>query len=122
MKYENLVKEDFKRKEYFYQLNLEQIRERFRLQTQMYGEFKGSFPSKYKKRGMSLKCEMCKNLLDSNTTLDVTSNENTESQAHYLEICPGVSDLREQYDTCTDLGLIHFFRLVLERRTDMVDN
>ena len=85
VKYETLAKEDFKRKEYFNQMNLEQIRDRFRLTASMYGEFKGSFPSRYRRQGKSLKCEMCKYVLDSNTSLDSTCNENMESQTHYFE-------------------------------------
>ena len=101
-------------------MNLEQIRDRFRLTAQMYGEFKGSFPSKYRRQGKSLKCDMCKYILDSNTSLDSTCNANMESQTHYLEICPLVSDLKEQHDTNTDLGLLQFFNAVLERRADML--
>ena len=35
VKHEHLEKEDFKRKEYLYQLDLEQIRDKFKLQSQM---------------------------------------------------------------------------------------
>ena len=87
----------------------------------MYGEFKGSFASKYRKQGVSLKCDMCKNVMSSNNTLDDTSEENIESPRHYLEYCPLVSDLKVMYDTESDLGLVQFFRSVLQRRGE-IDN
>ena len=120
--YESLAKEEFKRKDYFSQLNLEQVRERFRIQSLMFGEFKGSFPSKFCRQGISLKCEMCKHVLKSNTTLDDTSVENMETQKHFLEFCPLVTDIKAQYNTDTDLGIISFFTAVLERRSELIDS
>ena len=117
-----LSSEDLKRKPYFNELNIDQIRDRFRLQSQMYGEFKGSFPSYYRNRGISLKCDMCKYILESNTTLDITCEENMETQRHYLEFCPRVKDIKSQYDTNTDIGLISFFTAVLERRSEEIDS
>ena len=120
--FEAFSSEEFKRKDYFNELKLDQIRDRFRLKSQMFGDLKGSFPSKFRKQGKSLKCEMCKNILQSNTSLNVTCSQNMESQNHFLEICPSVSDIKTQFDTNTDLGIIQFFRAVLERRADMIDS
>ena len=85
----------------------------------MYGDFKGSFTSKYRKRGVSLKCDICKNILSSNDSLDLTFEENIQSPQHYLEYCPVVSDLKELYNTESDLGLIQFFRAIMERRSEL---
>ena len=108
--------------QYFYELNLEQIRDRFRIQSEMYGDFKGSFPTKYRKQGISLKCDLCKQLFDDSTNSNDTLTEFIESPTHYLEFCPLVSDIKEQHDTDTDLGIIQFFRAVMERRSEMLDN
>ena len=88
----------------------------------MFGEFKGSFPSKFRRQGISFKCEMCKHVLESNTTLDDTSVENMETQKHFLEFCPLVTDIKAQYNTDTDLGIISFFTAVLERRSELIDS
>ena len=42
---ELLANEEFKRKPYFNELNLSQVRDRFRIDSQMFGNFKASFPS-----------------------------------------------------------------------------
>ena len=116
-----LEKEEFVRKDYFSNLSLDQVRDRFRLEAQMFGDFKGSFPSKFRGRGESLKCELCKNILSTNTSLDDTSEENTESQKHFLKFCPAVRDIESQYDTNSDLGIVQFFRAVLERKGELDD-
>ena len=118
LKYESLSREEFKRRDYFNELNLAQVRDRLRLRAEMFGDLKGSFPSKYRKIGVSLKCTLCTKLVNSSNNLDITSEQNTETQAHFLEFCPQVSDLKEQYNTRTDLGIIQFFKAVLERRAE----
>ena len=60
-------------------------------------------------------------MLNSSGSLNVTSEENIETQTHFLDLCPLVSDLKDQYDTSTDLGLIAFFRSVMQRRADIED-
>ena len=80
--------------------------------------FKGNFPSKYRKQGTSLKCKSCKNLLPGNQSLNDTNEVNIEQQSHFLEICPVFSDLRSEYDTDSDLGLIEFYRAVVARRIE----
>ena len=110
---------EFKKKGYISELNLAQVRDRFRLEAQMYGDMKGSFPSKFRRRGVSLKCEMCRNILPSNTSFDTTSEENIESQFHFLDICPQVRDIKSLYDTDSDIGLINFFTAVMDRKAEM---
>ena len=51
--------------------------------------------------------------------LNITSDENTETQTHFLELCPLVSDIKDMYNTNTDAGLIQFFRAVNERRAEI---
>ena len=112
-----LEKEEFKKKAYFSELNLSQVRDRFRLESKMFGNLKGNFPSQFRRRGKSLKCDLCKNILSSNTSLDITSEENTESQRHFLDICPQVRDIKSQYES--DIGLNRFFKSVRERKAEM---
>ena len=119
--YESLVNEDFKRKPYFSQLKLAEIRDRFRISSKMVEGIKANFPSKFRKSGESLKCTSCKNVLQSNHSLNNTTEENLESQSHFLEICPVFSDLRSQYDTNSDTGMVGFFKAVILRRVEGID-
>ena len=113
------MKEDFKRKDYFQELNLSQVRDRLRLRSQMFGDFRGSFPSKFRRQGITLKCKLCENVMNPSDILSVTSDENRETQTHFLELCPLVSDIKDMYDTSTDAGIIQFFRAVVERRAEL---
>ena len=61
---EALSDEEFKRKDYFFSLTLGQVRDRFRIDSEMFGDFKGSFPSKFRRRGISMKCELCEKCLE----------------------------------------------------------
>ena len=88
----------------------------------MFGDFKGSFPSKFRRRGISLKCVLCENMFGRNSALDNTSETNMESQRHFIEICPNVRDLREQFDTESDIGIIEFFKAVLLRKELLDDS
>ena len=119
--YLSLVEEEFKRKPYFYELKLADVRDRFRISSKMVEGMKANFPSKYRKNSESLKCVSCKDILPSNRSLNSTTDENLESQSHFLEICPVFSDLRSQYDTNSDLGLVEFFKAVVSRRVECLD-
>ena len=116
--HESLSKEEFKRKDYFQQLSLGQARDRLRLRAQMFGDLKGSFPSKFRRQGTSLKCRLCEVQANPSIELNTTSEDSIETQNHFLELCPLVSDLKDIYDTETDLGLVQFFRAVLQRRAE----
>ena len=119
---ELLANEEFKRKPYFNELNLSQVRDRFRIDSQMFGNFKASFPSQSRIRGESLKCELCKNICSSNTSLNNTSDDNMESQRHFLDICPQVRDIKSQYDTESDIGIIEFFTAIMRRKEELNDS
>ena len=117
--HESLRREEFTRKQYFQELNLSQVRDRLRLRSQMFGDFRGSFPSKFRRQGITLKCKLCENVMSPSEVLNITSDENTETQTHFLELCPLVSDIKDMYNTNTDAGLIQFFRAVNERRAEI---
>ena len=121
LSHDSLATEEFKRKEYFQLLNLEQVRDRLKLRAQMFGNFKGSFPSKFRRQGTSLKCKLCETNTKSSSNCDITTEENIETQSHYLELCPLVSDLKELYNTESDVGIIEFFRAVVQRRAEIED-
>ena len=50
--------------------------------------------------------------------MEEIDSHDIESQSHFLEICPVFSDLRSEYDTDSDLGLIEFYRAVVARRIE----
>ena len=45
-----------------------------------------------------------------------------DTQTYLLESCPAFSDLRERYDTDSDLGIVKFFKAVIERRSETTDD
>ena len=116
--YDECVQEEFRRKPYFYEMTLDQIRTRFRISSQMLQSVKANFASKY--RHKSLACESCRGTDRQTDSLTPRpENEPIDSQTHLLTSCPAFDDLREQYDTQSDLGLVNFFRAVIDRRIEM---
>ena len=111
--YEQCVKEEYKRKEYFNELKLGDIRRRFRISSSMVEHVRGNYSNKYK--GDSLSCQSC---LKRNKQANVCSNTPCDCQNHILNICPSYDDLRLQYDTGTDIGIIQFYEKVIERRLE----
>ena len=75
--------------------------------------FKCNLPSKYRKK--SLACHHCRS---TNLPTDKQTEQPRDSQFHALIACPQYDTIRLQYDTSTDLGLVQFFRAVLEKRLE----
>ena len=113
--FEHCSQEKFERKQYFYEMNVNQIRDRFRISSGML-DIKANFPNKYR---YELGCPSCS---DTNRGTDRETGTPIESQSHLLEACPAYSDLREQYDTETDLGIVNYFKAVMERRSEATIN
>ena len=111
------VNEEFKRKDYFYDLNLDQTRTRFRISSQMLETVRSNFSNKYKYS--SLGCQSCKGIINQNND---SHDEPIDSQSHLLTSCLAFSDLRDQFDTESDLGLVNFFTAVIKRRLEEEDN
>ena len=111
--YEECSKEEFKRKPYFYTLNLNEIRYRFKIQSFMVESFKANFSSKF--RGESLACQYCNKV---NRQTDEGTYEPQDTQEHNLTECPAFRDLRSMYDTKTDRGLVQYFTAVVDRRKE----
>ena len=68
----------------------------------MVPKVKENFPSKFRNKYPT--CSSCE------------QPESTDSQRHLVSDCPALRDIREQYDTETDLGIVEFFRAVIDRR------
>ena len=118
LSYNECAQEDFERKSYFYEMSLEQIRLKFRISSQMVQSVKSNFANKYRHR--SLKCESCRGTNRQTDSLTPPpEDEPIDSQTHLLTSCPAFDDLREQHDTQSDLGLVNFFRAVIDRRIEM---
>ena len=77
---------------------------------------RGNFSNKYKLT--SLSCQSCKGIVDQN---NATNEEPIDSQSHLLTSCLAFSDLRNQFNTDSDLGLVKFFTAVIERRKEEED-
>ena len=111
--YNQCFEEEYKRKSYFYDMNLEQTRTRFRISSKMLQTVKSNFSSKYKHTSMS--CQSCKGM---KRETEDSEDDPIDSQSHLLTSCLAFSDIRDQYDTNTDLGLVKFFSAVIERRIE----
>ena len=98
------MNEDCSVKPYFSSKSLHEVRETFKVRTQMTKGFRGNFQNMYK--GGSTKCEGCEQVLD--------------TQTHATE-CPAYSDLRDGLNFELDCDLVTFFRRVMERRMEKED-
>ena len=105
--YNDCASEQFKRKQYFFEMNICDVRDRFRISSKMFGSIKGNFPQKYGRD--SLECVSCKHL---------NNSVKLDTQSHLIEFCPAFSDLRDKHDTKTDRGITEFFREVVKRRIE----
>ena len=109
LEYEQCSKEELKRKKYFFDLNLERIR--FKALSNMLETFKANFPSKY--RNESLACKECK---ETNIVKETEINEPKDTQSHNLTTCVAYSQLRQQFDLNTDIGIVNYFKAVIKKR------
>ena len=113
----DLLDDSFCRKPYFYQLDIEAARYRFRISSLLVHTIRGNYSGKYRKKNEPLTCPSCRNQSnESNLNHSVINNEfPTDSQSHVL-VCPAFSDLRENMDLEDDRELVEFFKSVVERR------
>ena len=75
--------------------------------------FEANFPSKY--RNESLACKECKTTNEDEGT---ETNEPRDTQSHNLTNCVAYSQLRQQYDLNTDIGIVDYFKAVIKKRLD----
>ena len=115
---EEFTNDDFKRKQYFYTMNIEQVRYKYRIDNKMVATIRKNFSNKY--RNSSLSCQSCRHLPknSNNNASNITTNRIPDTQTHVLYECEAFSHLREQLDTRDELQLIQFFKQVVEERTN----
>ena len=125
-----LSNEAFERKPYIDKLSLEDGRMRYRIEARLVPTILGNYPSKYRRRGVSLACPLCSASpprTSSSITVREPAEENssspsppTHSQSHLLSgACGAVSDLLEECDVEDDQSLVHFFRRVIARNLEI---
>ena len=107
-----MSKEEFKRKQYFSELKLDDIRKRFKISSFMLESVRANFSNKY--RADSLECQYC---------LQTSKHPSPQRipydcQNHILIECPAYSDLRLLYNTDSDLGIVQFYTEVVKRRLE----
>ena len=87
--YEELSKEKFERKQYFYGKNLEDVRTIFKIKSEVLPTVRKNFTQKYKKK--SLNCPSCLNI----------SSPKEDSQKHLMFDCPTFNSIRENNFCCS---------------------
>ena len=125
LSYEEFSSESFRRKSYFYDLDLEAVRYRFRISSKML-DVKANFPRKYRRSGIN--CPSCKqtrivnnNRFQSTTPEVLDPSPPSESQSHIMFDCSAFQGLREKYDINEDKQIVAFFKEALFHR-DQIDD
>ena len=125
LNYEEFLSEPFSRKSYFYELDLESVRYRFRISSKMV-DVRANFPRKYQRSGIN--CPSCKQLrvVKDKGALSTAPNlcDSTipaESQSHIMFDCLAFQELRQNYDLSEDSQIVEFFKEALRHRDQFED-
>lgn len=125
LKYEEFSLESFGRKSYFFEMDLEAVRYRFRISSKML-DVKANFPRKYRRTG--IKCTSCKQLRlvendEAPSSISNISDSSTpvESQSHLMFDCLAFKELRRNYDLTEDSQIVYFFKEALSHRDEIED-
>ena len=110
--YETCLLEENKRKTYFFENSLDQVRDIYRVKCKMVESIRGNFPQKYRKD--SLTCQSCKHLYPSNPSPDTIR----DSQSHLLESCAAFTQTRSFFNLDTDIGIVNFLKEVIRHRIE----
>ena len=129
LSYEELSRETFERKPYFFNLSLENARMRFRVASKLVPTVLMNFPSKYRRIGRPLTCPSCSRPSSTPTSSSLTresaelnnSPDPLHSQTHILTDCMAVNDPSAECDPDDDTSLVVFFRKVVARHMEMED-
>ena len=122
LNYEEFCKENFCRKDYFFNNNIETVRTLFRISSRMLETVRGDFPHKYRRK--SLVCPSCRSVNDSNRTNKQSNVDEVETEGpidtleHIKWDCNAFKDLRSKYDLSDDVQLTQFFNSVVEQRKE----
>ena len=124
LNYEELSKEKFGRKQYFFQQNLENSRVLFRVSSRLIPYIKANYPSKYRRQGKPLTCPSCPP--SASVPASGTQGSSQEevspplhSQTHVGTACILVSDLRSEYRQDDDKSVAEFFKRVTARHMEL---
>ena len=109
LNYEELSSESFERKQYFFSLDLDSVRYRFRISSKML-DIRTNFPGKY--RSVGFECPSCK---QSNRN----EEQNIETQEHIEKSCIAFEEIRNQYDLSEDDQIVLFFQEALALRDNI---
>ena len=113
--YDICKNEVYEKKSYFFSLNLEQSRAKFRVSYNMVQKIRKNYPGMYK--GKSLACQWCIN--NNQYPTESVLEPPAHTQDHVFLICPAYQDLRDRLDIHnSDVDVIEFFRIATERLTE----
>ena len=113
--YKKCLEETFERKPYFFTLNLDQTRRRFRVSNNMVQGFRKNYPRKYK--GKSLSCQYCLKMKVNSSNNSSSLSQVPDDHQHHAYECPAYLDLHDKFDIKnSDIDVVEFFRIILERR------
>ena len=111
LNYEEMSKETSKRKKYFFENNLEEVRFMFKIKSEILPTIRKNFPRKYKNQ--TLNCPSCR----SNDN-DLSSPQE-DTQKHLMFNCPTFASLRMDKDLVNnDTHLLQFLRDVIQYRIE----
>ena len=130
-----MSEEPFERKPYFYSMNLESVRMKFRISSHMVQTIRKNFRSKYKHA--SLRCPSCKDFptIPDARNSSTQEEENTiqgsfcqqkandedfplDSQHHLIYDCPAFRKNRLGKDMTNDQHLVEIFKEIIEYRLE----
>ena len=135
--YEELAKEKFEKKQYFEELNLEEIRLKFKISSKVVPTVRSHFNNKYKGKGR--RCPSCvqppifSSLEETSEPLNVSSRleddfpvslsnplteEPSDSICHLVYDCPTFADQRRHKNMENDVDLCRFFKEIIQYRIE----
>ena len=110
LNHDELAQENFERKPYFYELNLENLRIMFKIKSQVVPTIRKNFSRKY--RDKSLECPSCRNL---NPSPSIPAED---TQHHLITECPAFTDIGTEKDMGNNKDLAEFFKAIIQHRMD----
>ena len=121
LNYNEFCKEEFGRKEYFFNNNLETVRILFRLSSRMLETVRGDFPHKYRRK--SLICPSCRTedarQRTNNQSVDRSVTEGPIDSLEHIKLdCYAFRELRSKFDLNDDVELTQFFSAVVKQRKE----
>ena len=104
--YNELSKENFERKKYFFEQNIDDVRIMFKIKSEVLPTIRKNFSRKYKRQ--TLICPSCRNI----------SSPKEDTQKHLMLECPTFASYRLEKDLSKDTDLIDFFKSVIAHRIE----